>query len=94
MERRFQFSARNMLWATTLAATWCAVVVAAGNYFSSPFQENTAAAVVAIAYIWAIVALPSMAVGALLGRPGIGILCGMASFGGFLIFWAYGAMLR
>jgi hypothetical protein len=80
MKRRFQFSARNMLIATTLAAVWCAVLV----------SEKLIGTSDALEFLWAVavLTLPASAAGTLAGRPVLGTICGLcSSFGWIVVIW-------
>ena len=77
MERRFQFNIRNAFWATALAAVWCALFAAHGRVFNSLNSEYSH--FILTSYYAAIVGLPAVVVGTILGRLAVGAICGLAS---------------
>jgi hypothetical protein len=68
MERQFQFSLGNSLAATAIIAVWCALLANYSNWYGD-----------VTLYCMAIEALPALAVGVLVGRPVVGLLCAAAS---------------
>jgi hypothetical protein len=78
MERRFQFSTRNALWATCLAALSLTLVTTIPRVNPEPWMMYLATFVLMV--------VPAAAVGALGGRTLLGALCGVASF---LAIWGW-----
>jgi hypothetical protein len=74
MDRRFQFSARNLLLATTLAAAWCGVFFAEDRLIPPGSSD-----VRRILWVVAVLTIPAAGAGALAGRPALGVLCGLCS---------------
>jgi hypothetical protein len=75
MNRRFQFSARNLLIAMTLVAVWC------GVFFAQERLLPPGASSDGRRTLWVVAALtiPAAGAGALVGRPVLGVFCGLCS---------------
>jgi hypothetical protein len=85
MEGRYQFNTRTMLAATSIVAVWCGVLVWGGNVM----PVNNPNPVAWYLFLTAVLTLPSAAVGVLAGRPGLGVLCGLASTCAFVAYFTY-----
>jgi hypothetical protein len=104
MNERFQFSMRNLLVATALLALCCAMLVghrrleewtgevslvdADGDGYFEIGDPTVSYEILMACYVAAMMALPSMAVGVLAGRPWLGTLCGAATGAFVLAFFA------
>lgn len=72
MDDKYQFTLRRALLTTAVVATWCAVLA-----MSNSLSPNRAAAFGSAAWAIAVVALPTMAVGALQLNRTLGIAFGI-----------------
>jgi hypothetical protein len=104
MDARFQFNTRNLMVATALLALCCAMFAGHGRIFDWATEvalvdsdgDGNLEVVEPVAfyafllacYTAAMMALPSMSVGVLAGRPGLGTLCGAATGALVLAFYA------
>jgi hypothetical protein len=80
--KSFRFTAQDALIAMTLATVWCA----AFSQHYLVFEIFTARSFPVSLYYGFMAGLPATAVAALLGRLGLGVLCGMASMLGVVAF--------
>jgi hypothetical protein len=85
MDPRYQFNSRTMLAAIALVALWCGVLAWGGKVL----PINNPNPVAWYLFLTAVLTLPSAAVGVLAGRPGLGVLCGLASSLAFFAYYAY-----
>jgi hypothetical protein len=79
--RKLQFSLRNSLVATAWIAAWSANWVWGNSQIDRPSGQFAECVFAAF-----LVGLPAAAVGALAGRHGLGVACGLAS-GGASTLW-------
>lgn len=86
MSEKLQFTTRNALLATAILAVWYALFVA--GFRRVPAVQG--AAVVSLATNTVMAVLPATAVGAFLGRAGLGALCGLAGIVGVLHWRSFG----
>jgi hypothetical protein len=80
--KTLRFTAKDALTSMTMAVVWCA----AFSQCYLVFEMFTARSFPVSLYYGFMAGLPAVAVAALLGRLGLGVLCGMASMLGVIAF--------
>lgn len=82
MADRFQFSVRNLLLASTLAAGWFALFAARDTI--ADWIRGNHLFVATYLYFPAFFVLPAATVGAICGRPLLGVPCGLSCYLAFI----------